>query len=321
MDHYSELRTLATVSVAVAMAMSYARFAASRIPAGIPRLAALLPVISLLPLLPFSFSSILLRGISAFFLSWLSLFKLLLLSFGVGPSTPPSPSSPSSSSPLSPSISATPQMHPYLLLSLYCAHFYLAIDLVFAFSAVVVGRALRVDLEPQFNKPYLATSLGDFWAGGGTSRSPPCSVLPFTTLCAAASAPPLLRSPHSSSPGSCTRPCSATPRCGSPQGSPLRFRVAWGGHGGRGSSEEVEVVAPEGVGAAAAIGGDADHRGVRHRHRFGLFFKPLVSSGVDARLLEECGTVLRFLEGTAAAFLRRALFFYTSFSSDERRSM
>ncbi|XP_020084917.1 probable long-chain-alcohol O-fatty-acyltransferase 5 [Ananas comosus] len=203
MEGQSELRSLAGVSAAAMAAMSYARFASARVPAGLPRLAALLPVVCLLPLLPFAFASVHLRGISAFFLAWLSLFKLLLLSLGLGPLHPSLPLFPfllSSSLPvklrpspnpnpnpkssdlsdlsllvLSSAVKAVilaliiplyrfkPLMHPYLVLSLYCVHMYLALEIVLAGAAALARGALGMELEPQFDKPYLASSLRDFW--------------------------------------------------------------------------------------------------------------------------------------------------------------
>ncbi|XP_020084221.1 long-chain-alcohol O-fatty-acyltransferase-like [Ananas comosus] len=197
----SELWSLARVTVVVSIAMSYARFASSRVTPGALRLAALLPVISLLPLLPFSFSSITLRGTAGFLLAWLSLFKLLLLSFGLGPLHPSLPLLPfllTSSLPVKlRSFTNTKQQHtsssstvlfllsvaaklllyaflaslyrfrdrmsPYLLLGILCFHIYVSLELLLALSAAAARGALGVELEPQANKPYLATSLGDFW--------------------------------------------------------------------------------------------------------------------------------------------------------------
>lgn len=87
----SEVTELAVVSAAASVALADARLATSRLAPGIPRLAALLPVLLLLPVLPFAFSSIHLRTISAFFLVWLCVFKLLLLAAGHGPLHPALP--------------------------------------------------------------------------------------------------------------------------------------------------------------------------------------------------------------------------------------
>ncbi|KAJ4841185.1 hypothetical protein Tsubulata_015546 [Turnera subulata] len=54
-------------------------------------------------------------------------------------------------------------MHPYLLLSLLCLHMYIELEFVLAICATPASILLGFDLEPQFNEPYLSTSLQDFW--------------------------------------------------------------------------------------------------------------------------------------------------------------
>ncbi|KAM0946714.1 putative long-chain-alcohol O-fatty-acyltransferase [Dioscorea sansibarensis] len=190
-----ELQKLMKLSLTLIACMSYARFISSKTPPGYLRLTLLLPILSLLPLLPFSFSSVHLRGISAFFLSWLAIFKLLLLSFSLPPLHPSLPlpifiaiaslpvklrssTSISSTTPLSlfSSISKLlllllllslyPYKHlfpSYLLLALYCFHIYLALELVLSSARFLAATLLGLDLEPQFNAPYFSTSLRDFW--------------------------------------------------------------------------------------------------------------------------------------------------------------
>ncbi|KAJ0970981.1 hypothetical protein J5N97_018940 [Dioscorea zingiberensis] len=181
----------------ITTSMTYARFISSKLPPGRFRLAALLPVLSLLPLLPWSFSSIQLRAIFFFFLTWLSLFKLLLLSFGHGPLHPSLPlptfitisSLPiklrDKSSPFPPlnlrslllgitiktiflsgliSLYAyKPIMHPYLLLFVYFTHMSIALEVILSIAAFFGGAVIGLDLEPQFNSPFGATSLEDYW--------------------------------------------------------------------------------------------------------------------------------------------------------------
>lgn len=53
-------------------------------------------------------------------------------------------------------------LHPYVVLALYCCHVYLELELVLALCSTP-ARLLGFALEPQFNEPYLATSLQDFW--------------------------------------------------------------------------------------------------------------------------------------------------------------
>ncbi|KAJ0968742.1 hypothetical protein J5N97_021619 [Dioscorea zingiberensis] len=194
-DGDGDLKKLIKLTLTLAASMSYARFISSTTSPGFLRLSLLLPVLSLLPLLPLPLSSVHLRGISAFFLSWLAIFKLLLLSFSLPPLHPSLPlpifiataslpvklrssTSNTSSPPSSALLSAAKLLllrllislynhkhhfHPLLLLSLYCFHIYLALDLVLSTARFLAGALLKLDLEPQFNAPYFSTSLRDFW--------------------------------------------------------------------------------------------------------------------------------------------------------------
>lgn len=54
-------------------------------------------------------------------------------------------------------------IHQDVILALYCCHVYLGVELVLAVTAAPVRAILGLELEPQFNEPYLATSLQDFW--------------------------------------------------------------------------------------------------------------------------------------------------------------
>uniref|UniRef100_A0ACD5UKY7 Uncharacterized protein n=1 Tax=Avena sativa TaxID=4498 RepID=A0ACD5UKY7_AVESA len=195
----SELANLAFVSAAVAAAMAYARLAASRVGPGLARLAALLPVLLLLPVLPFAFSSIHLRTISAFFLVWLCGFKLLLLAAGYGPLNPALPAvrfvacaalpiklrdrgtDTSRSRSLPPDFLLPyaakaaafaalisirrfrARLPAYAVVAFDGAHMYLMLELFMASAAAFARALLGAELEPQFDRPYLASSLRDFW--------------------------------------------------------------------------------------------------------------------------------------------------------------
>ncbi|KAK2639860.1 hypothetical protein Ddye_027655 [Dipteronia dyeriana] len=50
----------------------------------------------------------------------------------------------------------------YVLLCLYCFHMYLELEMLLSVFAIP-ARFLGFELEPQFNEPYLTTSLQDFW--------------------------------------------------------------------------------------------------------------------------------------------------------------
>lgn len=54
-------------------------------------------------------------------------------------------------------------MHPCFILVLYCCHMYLGIELVLAVSAAPARAVFGLEIEPQFDEPYLSTSLQDFW--------------------------------------------------------------------------------------------------------------------------------------------------------------
>ncbi|KAM0878618.1 hypothetical protein ACQ4PT_034751 [Festuca glaucescens] len=192
----SELASLALVSAAVAAAMAYARLATSRVGPGLVRLAALLPVLLVLPVPPFTFSPILLRTVSALFLVWLCGFKLLLAA-GHGPLHPALPvvlfvacaalpiklrdrgAEKSRSLPpeflLSYAAKAAlfaalislrrirARMPAYAVVAFDGAHVYLTLELFMASAAAFARALLGAELEPQFDRPYLASSLRDFW--------------------------------------------------------------------------------------------------------------------------------------------------------------
>ncbi|XP_040379653.1 probable long-chain-alcohol O-fatty-acyltransferase 5 [Oryza brachyantha] len=191
-----DLRSLVAVAAAVSVAMWYVRLASRRLRPGLPRLVAFLPVLAVLPVLPLAFRAVHPRAISGFFLAWLAEFKLLLLAAGQGPLDPSLPlpafvaiaifpvrqrdptTKNATGSGLAPVTSAVmaallaaivslyrhkERMNPYALLVLYSLHVYLALELVLAFAAAVVRAVMGMDLEPQFDQPYLSAHLRDFW--------------------------------------------------------------------------------------------------------------------------------------------------------------
>lgn len=54
-------------------------------------------------------------------------------------------------------------IHPKLIIVLYAFHVYFLLELTLAVSAAMARSLLGIELEPQFNEPYLSTSLQDFW--------------------------------------------------------------------------------------------------------------------------------------------------------------
>ncbi|XP_065848099.1 acyl-CoA--sterol O-acyltransferase 1-like [Euphorbia lathyris] len=54
-------------------------------------------------------------------------------------------------------------IHPKIIFALYAFHIYFLLEINLAISAALARTLLGIELEPQFNHPYLATSLQDFW--------------------------------------------------------------------------------------------------------------------------------------------------------------
>lgn len=185
------------VYLAVAAFVLYARASSSLLRPGLPRLVALLPVFPVLASAPLAFSSsAILRGLAGFFLAWLCSFKVALFTVGRGPLDPALPLLPflftallpvklrpasnnkatakSSFSLVSCTVKVAiiaavvrlyefnDQLHLYARLALYGVHTYCFLDLLLPCIAAA-GGALGMEMEPQFDRPYLATSLRDFW--------------------------------------------------------------------------------------------------------------------------------------------------------------
>ncbi|TVU22674.1 hypothetical protein EJB05_32389, partial [Eragrostis curvula] len=234
------------VSLSVTAAALYARFASSRLPPGLPRFAALLPVIAFFAaapvkkispisfryfrksalsvesgmiylsaeisknlkfvqistkiifpsVAPLAFSSSILRFVAGFFLGWLGTFKVALLAAGRGPLDPALPVVPflfiaafpvklkgsdgrrpaaASEGPLSRAVEVAllaailrlypiiHTLHRYVRYCAYGLHLYCLLNLLLPCTAAA-GRALAgMELERQFDRPYLSTSLREFW--------------------------------------------------------------------------------------------------------------------------------------------------------------
>ncbi|CAL5048986.1 unnamed protein product [Urochloa decumbens] len=194
--------SVATVPLAVTAGMLYARFAAASVRPGPRRLLALTPVLALLVALPFSIPLYSARSLAAFFLVWLGEFKLLLLAFGRGPLDPalrPLPFVFTAALPVklrqprSPDAAVTAEkttalpllssgikvavmasvfgllsrysqsMHPYAAFALFGVVIYCLLDSLLPCLAMAGKAAMGMEMEPQFNKPYLSSSLQDFW--------------------------------------------------------------------------------------------------------------------------------------------------------------
>ncbi|CAA0409972.1 unnamed protein product [Arabidopsis thaliana] len=189
-----ELMSLIKVWVYAIISISYCYYTSTRIKSGVFRLLSVLPVCVLFLVLPLFVSSVHFSGSTAFFLSWLANFKLILFSFDQGPLFP----LPSNLSrfvcftcfPIKLQQNPKPQnqmpkwgfavklaffgvllhmyeykqhMSPTVLLVLYSLHIYLEYEILLAPLKVLLSISLWCDLEPHFNEPYLSTSLQDFW--------------------------------------------------------------------------------------------------------------------------------------------------------------
>jgi hypothetical protein len=64
---------------------------------------------------------------------------------------------------LIPLYSKKENFHPKFVYLLYTLHMYIGLEFIFALASKFTRKILNVDLEPQFDKPYLSTSLQEFW--------------------------------------------------------------------------------------------------------------------------------------------------------------
>nr|XP_043626460.1 acyl-CoA--sterol O-acyltransferase 1-like [Erigeron canadensis] len=194
-----EVENFILVWIVVIVSLLYSYMISKLIPKGTTRLLALSIVICLFLWFPLNLTTMILGGFTSFFIAWLANFKILLFAYGKGPlsSDPPIQLSHfipmaclpiKSSSGHTNSIQATKKttmrivfvkvvlfglllkaydyseyIHPYLIMSSYCLHMYLVLDMVLDLIAYVARNVVKMELEPQFHEPYLATSLQDFW--------------------------------------------------------------------------------------------------------------------------------------------------------------
>ncbi|KAG6639104.1 hypothetical protein CIPAW_10G077800 [Carya illinoinensis] len=194
-----DMKNLTMVWLSVFVSLCYCYAIGKFVPRGFPRLFGLLPIVCLFLVLPLSISSIHLGGITAFFVAWLANFKLLLFAFGKGPlssntSIPlgrfvaiaclpikvqqnPSPKSQSNGqngthSPDRKShsngkakenpVPGKPKIGQKSPLN-YATKGLLLAMLVRVHDYTLAQALLGLELEPQFDEPYLSTSLQDFW--------------------------------------------------------------------------------------------------------------------------------------------------------------
>ncbi|KAJ0246371.1 Wax synthase domain-containing protein [Hirschfeldia incana] len=169
---------------------------------GVKRLILMAPVMILFFLVPLHLTTVHTIGTTGFFISWLANFKLYLFAFGNGPLSSPNLSLPIflliSCFPIKVQqlvVDNEPKPKPHsaregslfylvkalllllviqsfryihllpnkAVLLLYGFNMYFSLDLILAVTAYLVRAGSSLELEPQFNEPYLATSLQDFW--------------------------------------------------------------------------------------------------------------------------------------------------------------
>ncbi|KAA0048143.1 putative long-chain-alcohol O-fatty-acyltransferase 5 [Cucumis melo var. makuwa] len=192
-----EFYRLAEVWTIAIPLIAYSYYFASKIPKGIPRLLALFPVLFIFLLLPLNLRSFHLCGPTAFFLSWLGNFKLLLFAFDLGPLfSSPLPSFLHFAATLCLPIKISShkseirrngnpivlclkvlllaivvrlydyrnRMDPAIVSVLYFLHLYFGIEIVLAVCSLPGKAIFGAPFEPQFDEPYLSTSLQDFWS-------------------------------------------------------------------------------------------------------------------------------------------------------------
>lgn len=183
----------------VLASLSYCFFISKAIPKGFTRLLAIIPVLILNLILPLSLHTMHLGGSSAFFLVWLANFKLIMLAFDKGPLSDPSISLAKFAAFACLPIRShqdkggknsskhglksfwnylakalliclflkmydyTDSIHPKLTWVLYALHIYCGLEIILAIFGGLAKALIGIELEPQFDEPYLSASLQEFW--------------------------------------------------------------------------------------------------------------------------------------------------------------
>ncbi|KAM4072817.1 hypothetical protein ACB094_11G168200 [Castanea mollissima] len=196
-----EINNFIKVWFSVLVCLSYCYAINKIVSKGPSRLICFLPIVCIFLFLPLSLYTIHLGGATAFFIAWLANFKLLLFAFGKGtlcshPSislghfvalaglpikiqqnTSPNPleKPQNTQNKINPSplcilmvimfrvYDYGDQIHPKLILILYCFHIYFSLEIILAIVVTLAQALVGLELDPQFNEPYLSTSLQDFW--------------------------------------------------------------------------------------------------------------------------------------------------------------
>ncbi|CAH8332849.1 unnamed protein product [Eruca vesicaria subsp. sativa] len=213
-----ELKLFIIIWVLAMVLVSYCYYLSTRIKSGIFRLISVLPVYAIFLVFPFFFSSLHMSFIISLFLGGIANLKLILFSFDQGPLFPiPSCLShficftcfpiklqrnPKIQNPFSKSNFVTKvaiygmllywcgykhKVPPVFLFFHYSLQLYLEHEIILTLVRLLVSVALGCNLEPNFNEPYLATSLQDFWSNRWNLMVPallkPAIYIPVRRLC------------------------------------------------------------------------------------------------------------------------------------------
>ncbi|PIA32330.1 hypothetical protein AQUCO_04500140v1 [Aquilegia coerulea] len=201
MEGVNEIQSLIMVWFTVFGSLTFCYFIVRKISTRSIRLFFTLPIIFLFTILPLYLSCLHFVLITSFFITWLCNFKLILFVFNQGPlSSDPSisllrfvsiaclpikmknnenPSQQITKKGLKSTWNYSIKflllvlvtkigdykhsLHPNILLALYSWHAYFGIEIVLAIVTAPALALLGIETEPQFDEPYLSTSLQEFW--------------------------------------------------------------------------------------------------------------------------------------------------------------
>lgn len=195
-----EIKNLTSVWLAVIASLCYCRLISARLPKGKWRLISLVPIFYLFTILPLYITSAFFTAVTAFFITWLANFKLLLFAFDQGPIASEPPKSlpifiamaalpfkikPQNDAPTAKKSKKLPlylateipisavlisllydskeYIHPHIVLVAYCCLVFLMIEILVELSSLLMHGLLGLELEPPSDEPYLSASLQEFW--------------------------------------------------------------------------------------------------------------------------------------------------------------
>ncbi|CAN6479204.1 unnamed protein product [Victoria cruziana] len=198
-----ELQSLGRLWLMVLASLLYVYAIVAKLPRGTPRLISVLPIAYLFLKLPWLLSSLFLRSLSAFFLIWLCNFRLALFCFDLGPLAEhrdslirflvfaPFPIKSKRRIAAGSTGGHQPHLlrssanlaiealitllclllykhkealpHQIIVVFIYGLNLMVTVDGIFVLVAILARVCLRVELEPQFNRPFLSSSIRDFW--------------------------------------------------------------------------------------------------------------------------------------------------------------